>query len=103
MDSVIIYELLLPLLIKLFESEQFSKDLSPDFHLDAEFNEIINNDDDDNNVHKLMKPKIKLLEKEENAKFSEVYKVYLLIMVIHFKSKLLLKNLLKKKRNVVAS
>lgn len=84
MDSVIIYELLLPLIIKLFESEQFHKDLSPNFHLDSEFPDTLNNINNIEANKHLIKPKKKLLEKEENAKLNEVYRVYLLIMVSNF-------------------
>lgn len=84
MDSIIIYELLLPVIIKVFESETFYKDLSFESLLkrsDSHDNILLNN----NEANKpQLKQKKRILEKEDTQKISEANKMYLMMMVNFF-------------------
>lgn len=84
MDSIIIYELLLPVIIKVFESETFYKDLSFESLLkrsDSHDNILLNNNEAN---RPQLKQKKRILEKEDTQKISEANKMYLMMMVTFF-------------------
>ena len=78
MDSIIIYELLLPTIVKLLESEQFHQDLilisKSKLQESSESTENQNN-----NNFKSMKAK---KAEKSNQKLNESHKAYLMILVI---------------------
>jgi len=83
MDSIIIYELLLPSLVKLLESEQFHQDLTmiskTKLQESIDFNENLNNN------QKTIKQK-KGNQEKCTQKLNDAHKAYLMIIVINIKA-----------------
>ena len=78
MDSIIIYEILLPSLVKLLESEQFQLDLSWTYKNKSQELLDINNENNNNRPNKSKKH---IFDKENMRKLNEAHKTYLMILV----------------------